>query len=159
MTVEQHLRYVSSFYENWDRDLEDRLVSELELARKTRVAVLSTGNAQKLAVVLSVCHHPQLLLLDEPVSSMDPIARETFLLFLVELLNEDRSTIIISSHILCDIEKIVDWIICLDRGRVMENQSLDDLQERFSEWKVTSPEQLPERFEEPFVIEQTVTAN
>lgn len=153
MRVEQHLGYVASFYPRWDRDREGRLLKELELDRKAKVGRLSPGNAQKLAIILAVCHHPQLLLLDEPVSSLDPIAREKLLEFLLELVRDDTETIVISSHVLRDIEKVVDHIVCLDNGSTLLSGSLDDLQERFSEWIVTSKAgRLPVYFVEPFVL-------
>lgn len=157
MTVKQHLRYVASFYRTWDQDREARLLHELELEPKARVGTLSTGNAQKLGILLAVCHRPALLLLDEPVSALDPIAREAFFRFLLELLQEDGSTILISSHVLRDIERVVNHVVCLDRGRVKVNASLDALQERFSEWRVTTlAGTLPGRFEEDFVLFQEV---
>jgi ABC-2 type transport system ATP-binding protein len=157
MTVEQHLRYVASFYRTWDRDRETRLLRELELEPKARVGTLSPGNAQKLGILLAVCHRPSLLLLDEPVSALDPIAREAFLRFLFELLQEDDSTVVISSHILRDVEKVVDHVICLDRGRVRADAPLDALQVRYSEWRVTAPAgRLPVHFEEPFILSQQV---
>jgi ABC-2 type transport system ATP-binding protein len=153
MTVEQHLNYVGSFYETWDRDLQARLLKDLDLDRSARVGALSTGNAQKLGILLAVCHHPELLVLDEPVSALDPIARETLLAFLLELLQEKTQTIVVSSHILRDIEKIVNWVVCLKGGKVKVDASLDDLQERFSEWVVTSKTgKLPVYFEEPYIL-------
>jgi ABC-2 type transport system ATP-binding protein len=153
MTVEQHLNYVGSFYENWDRELQARLLKDLELDRTARVGSLSTGNAQKLGILLAVCHHPDLIILDEPVSALDPIAREKLLGFLLELLQDKTRTIVISSHILRDIEKIVNWVVCLKGGKVRVDASLDDLQERFSEWVVTSKAgKLPVYFEEPYIL-------
>ena len=153
MKVEQQLRYVSSFYKLWDRDLEERMLDELELESSARVGTLSPGNAQKLGIILAVCHRPDLLILDEPVSGLDPITREQFLKFLLELLQQDANTIVISSHVLHDIEKVIDRVICLDRGRIRADASLDDLQERFAEWRVTARNgRLPAHFEEDFVI-------
>jgi ABC-2 type transport system ATP-binding protein len=158
MTVEQHLRFVSSFYPTWDHDREKRLLDELELSPSTVVGTLSTGNLQKLAVILAVCHHPTLLVLDEPVSDLDPIVRGKLLEFLLELLREDRATILVSSHVLRDVEKIVDWVVCLDAGRVVTDAALDELKERYAEWRVVSPNgELPARFTEPFVLSQEVS--
>jgi ABC-2 type transport system ATP-binding protein len=157
MTVEQHLRYVSCFYPDWDRDREQRLLRELELETDPAVGALSSGNLQKLAIVLAVCHHPELLVLDEPVSDLDPIVRGKLLEFLLELLREDQATILVSSHVLRDVEKIVDRVICLDRGRVVTDSALDDLKELYSEWLVVSHHgDLPPRFSEPFVLAQEV---
>lgn len=155
MSVEQHLRYVASFYREWDKGREQRLLSELELDPEARVGTLSPGNQQKLAIILAVCHHPKLLLLDEPVAAMDPISREKLFEFLLDLLQADGNTTVISSHALRDIERIVDRVVCLDRGRLLEDTSLDALHERYAEWVVTSKNgALPERFAEPYVLEQ-----
>jgi ABC-2 type transport system ATP-binding protein len=154
MTVDRHLRYVASFYEDWDGDREQRLLRELELDPKARVGTLSPGNAQKLGIILAVCHHPKLLLLDEPMSALDPISREQVLAFLLELLHEDEATTVISSHVMRDIESIVEWIVCLDRGRVSVDSSLDELQDRYSEWQVTSAQPIGGDFEEPWVLSQ-----
>jgi ABC-2 type transport system ATP-binding protein len=153
MTVEQHLRYFASFYRRWDRQLEQRLLRELELDRSKKVSALSTGNRQKLEIVMAVCHHPDLLLLDEPVASMDPIVREQFLLFLLELFQEDANTTVISSHLLQDVEKVIDWVVCLDEGHLTVSASLDDLKESYAEWMVTSPAgTLPEPIRDDFVL-------
>ena len=157
MKVEQQLRYVSSFYKRWDRDLEERLIDELELEPSARVGTLSPGNAQKLGIILAVCHRPDLLILDEPISGLDPITREQFLRFLLELLHQDANTIVISSHVLHDVEKVINRVICLDKGRIKADASLDDLQERFAEWRVTvKAGRLPTRFEEDFIVSQEV---
>ena len=157
MTVGQHLHYVSSFYEGWDRERERRLLDELELDAEAIVGALSTGNLQKLAVVLAVCHHPRLLVLDEPVSDLDPIVRAKLLTFLLEILREDEATILVSSHVLRDVEKIVDHVVCLDRGRVIADTALDDLKEDYSEWLVVANgADLPGRFDEPFVRAQEI---
>ena len=155
MKVGQHLRFVGSFYERWDRDLERRLLDELELDAGKRVGHLSGGDMQKLAVILAVCHRPQLLLLDEPLAGLDPIAREQVLDYLVETLDEETHTIVVSSHILRDIERIVDRVVCLDRGRLKAHAALDQLQESYAEWEVRPSEGvLPERFAEPYVLSQ-----
>jgi|TARA_B100000315_G_scaffold259824_1_gene317498 ABC-2 type transport system ATP-binding protein len=157
MTVDQHIRYVGGFYKRWDRERESRLRDELVLDGDTQVGALSTGDVQKLAVVLAVCHHPELLILDEPVSNLDPIARALMLQFLLEVMGEDDATIVISSHVLRDIERIVDWVVCLNHGRVMTDAALDELKERFAEWHITTHDaNLPTSFKEPFVVQQEV---
>jgi ABC-2 type transport system ATP-binding protein len=157
MTVEQHLGYVACFYPRWDIDRQQRLLDELELDTGSPVGALSTGNLQKLALIMAVCHHPRLLVLDEPVSDLDPIVRGKLLEFLLELLREDKATILVSSHVLRDVEKIVDRVVCLEQGRVITDAALDDLQERYSEWLVSSSNgDLPVLFTESFVIDQEI---
>jgi ABC-2 type transport system ATP-binding protein len=153
MTAAQHLDFTASFYPTWDRDLQRRLVEILEVPLAQKIAHLSTGDRQKVGILLGVCHRPALLLLDEPMSSLDPIARARMLDVLLERLRDDGCTVVISSHILNDVEKIVDWVVALDAGRVTENAPFDELQESFAEWTVTSTNGgLPAAFAEPFVL-------
>lgn len=153
MTVAQQLHFHSTFYPRWDRAREQRLLKELELDATRTIGQLSPGDRQKIGIILGVCHHPKLLLLDEPMSALDPIARTQLLGFLIDLVREDESTILISSHILADVEKIIDWVVCLDRGELAAAASFDELQEDYAEWIVTSAQgRLPERFADPFVL-------
>ena len=155
MTVAQHLDFTASFYPTWDRDLQRRFVETLEVPIKRKIADLSTGDRQKVGILLGVCHRPSLLLLDEPMSSLDPIVRTRMLDVLLERLRDDGCTVVISSHLLNDVEKIVDWIIALDAGRIAENCSLDDLQESFAEWTVTTSNGGPlPPFAAPFILTQ-----
>ena len=129
MTVRQQLDFTATFYATWDRAREPRLLGDLELDPTRKIAQLSVGDQQKLGLILAVCHHPQLLLLDEPMSALDPIVRTRLLAFVVDLIREDASTILLSSHILADVEKIVDWVVVLDRGELALNSALDAVQE------------------------------
>lgn len=153
MRAGQLLRYVSSFYERWDGELERSLVAALELDPLARVGTLSPGTRQKLCLVLATCHHPELLLLDEPLGDLDPIARQAVLAMLLDRFSDDDMTIVISSHMLRDIEPVVDRLVCLDRGRVVADDALDEIRERHAEWIVTSPSgRLPGTYAEPFVL-------
>jgi len=155
MTVAQHLAFTASFYPRWDHELQLRLTAQLEVPVARTIAELSPGDRQKVGILLGVCHRPALLLLDEPMSALDPIVRRRLLDVLLERLRDDACTIVISSHLLNDVEKIVDWIIALDTGRVVENSSLDDLQESFAEWTVTASEAAPlPAFTDPFILTQ-----
>ena len=153
MTVKGILRYIESFYPRWDRDLEGSMLDFFELPSYQKVKNLSPGNLQRLGIILAVCHRPELLLLDEPLSDLDPIAREDVLRSLLERFGNEDMTIVISSHMLRDIETIVNRIVCLDKGRVVADAPLDELQERFVEWIVRSRQgNLPDRFPETFVV-------
>jgi len=158
MSVGRQLRYLSGFYPRWDSARQSFLLDLLDLDARSKILGLSTGNLQKLAIVAALCHHPDLILLDEPVSNLDPIVRDRFLTFLLDLVQEDNATIVISSHILHDIESTVDWIVCLNDGAVAADTALDDLKDQYAEWRITArTRDLPRRFEEPFVVRQSVT--
>jgi ABC-2 type transport system ATP-binding protein len=153
MTARRLLDYVGSFYARWDRELEAELLGCLEVDPSARVGALSPGSLQKLALVVATCHHPELLLLDEPLSALDPIARRTVLGLLLDRFASDDATIVISSHMLADLEPVVDRIVCLEAGRVVADDALDALKERYAEWVVTSPAgRLPATYAEPYVV-------
>lgn len=155
MSVAQQLAFHASFFSTWDKNRESHLLTELELDPSRTINQLSTGDRQKLGIILAVCHHPALLLLDEPVSALDPIVRARLLTFLVNLVREENCTVVISSHILGDVEKIVDWVVCLEKGELTTNAPLDALQESYAEWIVTSPAgNLPARFDDSWVLTQ-----
>jgi ABC-2 type transport system ATP-binding protein len=153
MRARQLLDYVGTFYERWDHELEHSLLTALDVDPAARVGTMSPGTLQKLALIVATCHHPALLLLDEPLSALDPIARQAVLALLLERFSSDDMTIVISSHMLRDIETVVDRIVCIERGRVMADDALDDLKERYAEWLVTSPAGgLPSAYREPYVL-------
>lgn len=155
MTVDQHLRYVEAASARWDREREELLLRNLELDARARVLKLTPGNLQKLAVVIAMCPRPELLLLDEPVSAMDPIARETLLEYLLELVRDDQTTVVVSSHVLRDIERVVDHVVCLEGGKLCADLDLDELLESFDEWTVTTRNGgLPARFTEGYVLRE-----
>ena len=153
LSIEQHVRYIAAFYSTWDMDLERRLRREFELEGKRSVGSLSPGIRQRLALLLAVCHHPALLLLDEPGAALDPIARAEAMEIILERAIEDGTTVVISSHVLHDVEKIVDRVLCIDQGRVVEDATLDDLKDSYAEWVITSRGgDLPARFNEDYVL-------
>lgn len=155
LSVRDHLDYIASYYQDWDRGRQTQLVEEFEIDPKAKVAALSAGDRQKLAIILAVCHHPKLLLLDEPASALDPDSRSRMLKFLLEIAR-DETAVIISSHILVDVEKIIDHVWFLKSGQLIADQSLDELLESYADWTVSAEpgRSLPERFEEPFILRQ-----
>jgi ABC-2 type transport system ATP-binding protein len=130
MSVQRLVRYVAGFYSQWDQSLERDLLQRLELDPFARVGALSPGNRQRLQLVLALGHHPELLLLDEPLADLDPAARTVVLQILLEVFERDRPTIVVSSHLLHDIEPLITRLVCLEKGRVTANDELDALKEQ-----------------------------
>ncbi len=148
MTVGQLLRYVAAYYPNWNQDLERRYIDDFHVNTKARVGTLSPGERQKVAILIAIGFEPQLLILDEPASALDPIARADFLNLLLELIQTEGRTIIISSHILSDVEKVIDHVLIMDHGRIIRDCSFDDLREEYGRVRLTAlhgrlPETLP----------------
>jgi ABC-2 type transport system ATP-binding protein len=155
MSARRLVDYVANFHTHWDCDLERQLIGQLEVDETTSVNDMSPGAKQKLSLILAVCHHPSLLLLDEPISDLDPVVRRTVIETLLDRFRSKEMAIVMSSHLLHDVERIADRIVCMDRGRVLVDAALDDLVERYAEWTVRSAAgTLPERFAESFVVAQ-----
>lgn len=153
MRVAQLLQYIATFYETWDESLSQQLTDRLQLSLDGKVAELSPGNVQKLSLVLALSHRPELLLLDEPLSDLDPTARQDVLAILLEYFSARECTIVISSHLLHDIEPMVNRIVCLERGHVTANADLDTLKESYAEWIVTARgTALPSSWSEPGIV-------
>jgi ABC-2 type transport system ATP-binding protein len=129
MSVGRQLGYLAGFYPRWDPDRLRDLSALLELRMESTVSDLSAGGLQKLAILAAMCHHPALLLLDEPVSHLDAIIRNRFLKYLARVVEEDNAAIVMSSHVLHDIESIVDWVVCLHDGRIRADAALDTLKD------------------------------
>ena len=129
MNLEDCVRFVARHYEDWDHDLIDGLCRNWDL-RNRRVAELSPGDQQKVAILLAVGHRPDLLVLDEPAASLDPAARREFLRTLIALNADVGQTVLLSSHITSDIERISSHIAVLHGGVVVCHAALDDIKDR-----------------------------
>ena len=131
MKAKQLIRYVAAYYPNWNRELEERYIDKFEVATNARVGAMSPGEKQKLAILLAVGFEPELLILDEPASALDPVARANFLNLLLEIIQDQSRTIIISSHILSDVEKIMNRTIIMKKGRIICDSGFDELLEKY----------------------------
>ena len=131
MKVAELIRYTASFYRHWNNDLADRFSTEFDLPLKDRVGTLSVGQLQKLAILTAVAYEPDLLILDEPAASLDPLARRQFLQLIVDLAEArqtDRS--LFSTHITSDLERVADQVAVLRKGQIVHFGTLDALKEQ-----------------------------
>jgi ABC-2 type transport system ATP-binding protein len=127
MTASQLFNLYSQLRPQWNTALVERLMPEWELSDSKKIKRMSEGQKQKLAIVLAVAHDPELLILDEPVASLDPIARRQFFQQLMDYACREHSAIIFSSHIVSDMERIVNRVWCLEHGVLTCDQELDAL--------------------------------
>jgi ABC-2 type transport system ATP-binding protein len=143
LTVADQLRLISSFYPRWDSDLISRLCGEWGMDVKARIKGMSVGERQKLSILLAFGHRPDLLILDEPVASLDPMARRQFLEQLVELSTDGQRAIVFSSHIVSDIERLANRIWILKEGRLYWQGDIDSLKESILRVHVRGTGALP----------------
>jgi ABC-2 type transport system ATP-binding protein len=160
MKVDQLIRYVAAYYPTWNPDLQAAYLQDSDLPLKQRVGSLSPGQRQRLAILLAIGFDPEFLILDEPAAGLDPLARANFLDLLLKIIQDENRTILISSHILSDVEKVIDHAIVMDRGRILVDTPFDTLRERFVRCTLTSlngplPVALP--FDNPIDCQRTDT--
>src|SRR5437667_5499326 len=115
MTVAQMIAFTRSFYVDWDRDIEQRLLKQFELPPQRKVKALSKGMRTKLALLLALARRSSLLILDEPSEGLDPVSIEELLQTLVAAAAEG-TTIFFSSHQIAEVERIADRVCIIDRG-------------------------------------------
>ena len=130
MKVRGYLDFTAAFYAGWNRTLVARLLDEWELDPTQRIGRLSQGQRQKLAIVRAIAPEPDLLVLDEPVASLDPQARRAFMTELLALMRGPGKTVIFSTHITADLERADADIALLRDGRIQFTRPLAELKAR-----------------------------
>jgi len=118
LSIAGHLRMGGWLSPGWDSELAARRISRLGLDLRQRAGSLSGGQRAQLALTLATAKRPDLLLLDEPVASLDPLARREFLQDLMETVAEQQVSVVLSSHLISDIERVCDYLIVLVASRV-----------------------------------------
>jgi len=130
MTVKAYLDVIAGFYSDWDAVLIQRLINEWKLPPAKRISSLSNGQRQMVSILSAIGHHPEFLVLDEPVASLDPASRRRFLQLLIDSHITNNTTVLFSTHIVSDIERIASRVWLLKEGSLVLDESLDSVKER-----------------------------
>ncbi len=154
MTIKEILWFNGSLYKNWDTDYAYSLIKRFELDPKDKIKNLSRGMLSKLSLTLALGHRPELLILDEATSGLDAIVRREFLDSIVELVNDEGHSVVISSHLLTDMERIVDEIGILHQGHITESGSLEDFKNSYRKVKLSFEEPPQNSFHLPDTINE-----
>jgi ABC-2 type transport system ATP-binding protein len=131
MKGEDYLKLVAAFYSRWNPALVTRLATSWDVPLTQKIAKLSVGQRQKLSIISALGHEPDLLVLDEPVASLDPLARRLFLKELVDIAAAQTRTIVFSTHIVSDLERVASRVWLMQAGKFAIDASLDDLKEGY----------------------------
>jgi ABC-2 type transport system ATP-binding protein len=126
-TVAEMLRVGRELNPGWDEEAARARVAELGLPLKKKVRSLSGGQRAQVALTLALAKRPELLLLDEPVASLDPLARREFMQSVLEAVAEGELTVVLSSHILADLERVCDHLVILAMGRTQLAGSIEEI--------------------------------
>ena len=131
-TAEQLSDVMQGLYANWDNDLFKKYLNDFRLLPNQKIKSYSRGMTMKLAVAAALSHHPQLLILDEATSGLDPIMRDDMLDVFLEFVQDENHSILLSSHITSDLEKIADYITFIHNGKLIMAASKNDLVYNFA---------------------------
>jgi ABC-2 type transport system ATP-binding protein len=127
LSVADHLRFGAHLNPGWDAGYAARRIERLGLDPGQRAGKLSGGQRAQLALTLAIAKRPRLLILDEPVASLDPLARREFLQDLMEAVAEHEVSVILSSHLVSDLERVCDYLVVLAASRVQIAGDVDTL--------------------------------
>ena len=136
MKLEQYLDYIGAFYPQWQTRRIGQLVQAWGLNPRQKISQMSLGQKQKVALLQALGHTPDLLLLDEPVASLDPLMRRDFMRTLFD--DDAERTVLISSHLLSDLERIITHLVLMKDGRILLADEWDVLAENLQRVQLTN---------------------
>ena len=144
MRVGQLMRYSQAFYPTWDAKYAEELREAFDLDPKARVCNLSRGQRARAGLLVALAYRPELLILDEPSSGLDPVVRRDILGAIIRTIADEGRTVLFSSHLLDEVERVADRIAIIHRGRIMLTSSVEDIKE--------THRRLTLRFEQPQAV-------
>lgn len=148
MRVRELMRYTQAFYPDWDEAYADRLLERFGLDPEAKIKVLSRGEKAKTGLLMALAYRPQILLLDEPSSGLDPSARRDILGAIVRTVADEGRTVIFSSHLLDEVERMADVVAMIHAGKVVFQGPLDAIRANHRRFTL----QLPEGMQTPPVL-------
>ncbi len=149
MRVDELMRYTQAFHPNWDMDYARRLLETFDLDGGKKIKELSKGMRAQVGLVAAVAHRPDLLILDEPSTGLDPVVRQDILAAIVRAVADDGRTVLFSSHLLDEVERMSDHVTMMHRGRVVLDGTLESVRSAHVRVQI----RFAERLERPPAIE------
>ena len=120
-------KVISNFYSNWDEDLYKKYVNRFKINETKAYKDLSKGQKKQFELIMALCHHPKLLIMDEPTSSLDPLIRNDFLELMQSHMEIDNMTVFYSTHITADLDKAADYIVMIYNGKILIQDEKDSI--------------------------------
>jgi len=149
LSAADQIGVIASFYPRWDDELITRLAREWEVDLGERIKGMSVGQRQKLSILLALGHRPDLLILDEPVASLDPVARRQFLEQIIDVAADGARSVVFSSHIVSDVERLANKIWIIKDHRLYWQGDFDALKDSIVRLHIRAPRGLPDELAIP----------
>ncbi|NGZ77724.1 ABC transporter ATP-binding protein [Saccharibacillus alkalitolerans] len=130
LTLKKMTKIIAPFYKNWDSELFGNYLHRFELPENKKIKELSKGMKMKFSLAVALSHAAELLVMDEPTSGLDPVFRRELLDLLTEQMQDEERTILFSSHITSDLDRIADYLVFVNRGKLVFEESKDEVLER-----------------------------
>ena len=131
---------LKSIYKNWDSSLYYKYLTNFNLPSNKVIKTFSKGMRKKLEIITALSHHPKLLILDEPTSGLDPIVRNDIIDIFQDFIQDEECSILLSSHITTDLERIADYITFINDGKIVLSKTKDELLDQYGIVKCTDEE-------------------
>lgn len=129
MRVGELMRYTQAFFPNWDPAFAEELRDAFDLDPGARVKTLSRGQRARAGLLVALAHRPELLVLDEPSSGLDPVVRRDILGAIIRTIADEGRTVLFSSHLLDEVERVADRVAIIHQGRILLTASMDEIKE------------------------------
>ncbi|HEX8145653.1 MAG TPA: ABC transporter ATP-binding protein [Pyrinomonadaceae bacterium] len=144
MTVEESVRFTRAFHETWDDRKAADLLKRFSLPPEKKVQQLSRGNRARLCLLLALSFNPELIILDEPTSGLDPIVRRDFIENIVAEIAEEGKTVLFSSHIVEEVERVADYVGIINEGELLLVSTMDDIKASYKRVRYATNGARPE---------------
>lgn len=131
---------MKDIYKKWDENLFNKYLNDFDIPSKQSIKTLSKGMRKKLEIATALAHHPKLLILDEPTSGLDPVVRNEVLDIFLDFIQDEKNTILLSTHITSDLEHVADHIIFIDNGKKIVDDNRDNIIDNYGILKCAKDE-------------------
>ncbi len=149
MAVGGLLKYCKRMYPGWDDAFCSALVTQFNLPLDKKIKSLSRGMKMKTSLISSLAYRPKILILDEPFSGLDPLVRDEFISGVLDIVENEKWTIFVSSHDIDEVERLADWVGIIDEGVLKLTERTESLQDRFRRVELSVPEPAGEPAKRP----------
>src|SRR5256714_13830633 len=152
MTVAESLRFTRAFHDTWDDRKAAELLKRFSLPPGKKVRQLSRGNRARLCLLLALAYNPELIILDEPTSGLDPIVRRDFIENIVSEISEEGKTVLFSSHIVEEVERVADYVGIINEGEMLLVNSIEEIKSSYKRVRYATNGARPEVAGVPRVV-------